>query len=194
MNQSLDEHLKRLNPTGADWADLTEEQQLELRKTWDAVVSDPKNLDCTCPRIGCRNNRNCKFCVGLHRYYGGLADCLRFVDDKISEGVPADKRYNIHGIVLKGQQAQTREEYEAHVASAPPDPERMMALVEEYHRVVRVPKNIACTCPRTDCWYHNNCVKCAALHRYYDGFPDCCKEIHDKIDAAVQAYKQSVES
>lgn len=187
MNKLQAEHFKRLNPTGIEWNDMTDQQKEELRQEWDKVVSQPKNLNCSCPRHGCRNNHNCKFCVSLHRYYGGLADCLRFVDDKWQEELPPEKKYNIHMNIAP--QAQTREEYER-FTSARQDKENVRKEVEEYHRIVHTPENIKCNCPRTDCWYHDNCVKCAALHRYYNGFPNCCQPIGDKIDAAVQAYMQ----
>ena len=196
MNLALNEHLKRLNPTGVDWADMTDAQKDELRKKWDAVVSQPKNLNCTCPRAGCRNNRNCNFCVVTHREDGSLPDCLRYVDDKISEGVPPEKRHNVHALQNPTQKiAVTRDGYERSLAEAmknDPDPEAAAAAarmrVESWHKRVRDPEVNVCRCPRADCWYHGNCVKCIALHRYYDGFPDCCRHIFDKIDAAVQAW------
>ena len=187
MNQTLTEHLKRLNPTGVEWDDMTEQQKEELRMQWDKVVSQPENLACSCPRTGCRNNRNCKFCVSLHRYYDGLADCLRIVDDKLEDGIPYEKRHNLHKYT--SAQATSREDYAAFSAAREPDPVELRKEIDEYHRIVHDPKNIACNCPRTDCWYHNNCVKCIALHRYYDGFPNCCQPIGDKIDEAIQAYK-----
>jgi hypothetical protein len=196
MNQAQSEHLKRLNPTGIQWSDMTEQQQLELRQKWNAVVSDPKNLNCTCPNAPCRNNRNCMFCVSTHRYYGSLPDCLRPVDDKISEGVPPEKRHNIHITMNRRQvHATSRDEYYRVTAAWHKEhPEESAELnkknVAEWHALVRDRKNTACRCSRTDCWYHGNCVKCLALHRYYDGFPACCQDIHDKIDAAAQAYRQ----
>ena len=199
MNLSHIEHLKKMNPTGIDWEDMTEEQKNALREQWQKVVSEPKNLNCTCPRTSCRNNRNCNFCVLTHCYYGSLPDCLRFVDDKISAGVPPEKRHNVHtghnpgqihaanrndyanGLMERGKEFTEEQKAKMRVAAR----ER----VENWHRLVRDPDKNKCSCPRTDCWYHGNCVKCCALHRHYDGFPDCAREIHDKIDAAVQAYK-----
>ena len=194
MNQSLNEHLKKLNPTGIEWEDMTEEQKEALRKQWDAVVSIPKNLTCTCPRTGCRNNHNCAFCCLTHRDYGSLPDCLRIVDDKLSEGVPPEKRHNIHTHMNPNQKfATNRNEYADAVAASSASgqltPEQARKNVEEWHKLVRDPKKTPCSCPHTDCWYHGNCVKCIALHRAYDGFPYCCRPIHDKIDAAVQAYR-----
>ena len=40
MGKFNDAHLAKLNPTGIAWADMTDEQRLELRKSWDRIVSD----------------------------------------------------------------------------------------------------------------------------------------------------------
>ena len=196
MGKIIDDHLKRMNPTGISWTDMTEKQRVELKVTWDAVVSVPENLDCSCPRIGCRNNRNCRNCVALHRYYDGFPDCLRPLDDKIQAGLPPDKKYNMHyKIQSDGNQDGT-------VDKADPDgsrerlikqntPEGRIALADKWAEIVRNPKNTACKCPRTDCWYHGNCVKCVALHRHFEGFPDCVRYIVDEIEAAVEAYSKA---
>lgn len=194
MNQALIEHLKRLNPSGIKWDDMTKQQKEELTEKWNEVASAPKNLNCTCPRHFCENNHNCQFCILTHRYYGSLPDCLRRVDDLISEGIPPEKRHNIHAHMNNNQSiAINREEYARRVSEGvkadPNGKEAGKKRAAEWHALVRDPKNLGCSCPRTDCLFHGNCTKCCAVHRAYDGFPHCCQFIHDKIDAAVQAYR-----
>ena len=199
MNKSREEHLKRLNPTGMKWEEMSEDQQLDLRKKWNEIVSQKKNLACTCPRAYCRNNNNCQFCVTSHRFYGSLPDCLRIVDDKISAEVPYEKRHNVHSSQNRRQKYSINRADYARLVTAwhNANPEQGAALAKRntasWHRIVRDPEIIKCRCPRTDCWYHGNCTKCLALHTYYDGFPHCCKDIYDGIDAAIQAYKQEAE-
>lgn len=194
MNKSRMAFFERINPTGIRWEDMTAEQKEELHDKWDnEVLSHRKNLTCTCPRTFCENNHNCQFCVATHRYYGSLTDCLRIVDDKISEGVPPEKRHNIHASMNQNQAlAIDREEYHKQVAAAvKADPDGIAKgkqRAKEWHDLVRIPENVKCPSPYTDFKYHGNCTKCIALHRYYNGFPYCCWPIWDKIDAAVQAY------
>ena len=72
------------------------------------------------------------------------------------------------------------------------DPERLeqgRRNAKIWHDLVRVPENVRCRCARTDCRFHGNCTKCIALHRHFDGFPSCCESIHDKIAAAILAYR-----
>ena len=199
MGKTNDEHLKRMNPTGIDWKDMTDEQKLELRKVWDAVVSDPKNLYCSCPRTGCRNNHNCQFCVALHRYYDGFSDCFRPLDNKLQAGLPQDKKYNMHYKIQSDGNSKdvvdptdpdgSRERL---VKSAPQD--GIYQVMEKWGAIVRDPANTKCTCPHTDCWYHGNCVKCVALHRHYGGFTYCTRYIVDKIDDIVEEYEKSQEA
>ena len=197
MGRLIDEHLKRMNPTGIEWADLTEQQKLELREQWDAVVSKPENLDCSCLRAGCRNNRNCRHCVALHRYFDGFSRCLEFVSDRLQAEVPQNKKYNMH---YKMQSFDTPEGFIDPTEN--PDvtreklgkidtPEKRLKRTADWEAIVRTPKNTACKCPRTDCWYHGNCVKCVALHRHYEGFPECVRYIVDKVEEAIDAHAQS---
>lgn len=199
MNQLLLEHLKRLNPTGKPWAELSAEEKESLMEEWNLAISTPEGLACSCPRHYCENNHNCKFCIATHRYYGSLPDCLRKVDDAWCEGVPFEKRHNVHVVMNPNQTgAITREEYAERVAEAMSkwDPDEQAAAkqrTKEWHDLVRIPKNVACRCSRTDCVFHGNCTKCIAVHRHYNGFPACFEPIYDKIDAAVQAYKAECE-
>jgi hypothetical protein len=196
MGKTVDEHLKRMNPTGINWDDMTEEQRLELRMVWDAVVSDRKNLYCSCPRTSCRNNHNCQFCVALHRYYDSFSDCFRLIEEKLQEGVPPEKQFS----TSYKMQADGNENIV--VDPADPDgsrqrvlasktPEQMRQVVERWNAIASDPENRKCSCPHTDCWYHGNCVKCVALHRHYGGFTYCTRYIVDMIDDAVEAYEQS---
>ena len=181
MSKTIDDHLKRLNPTGIEWADMTEQQKEDLRDKWNAVASDPENLNCTCPRTFCRNNHNCRNCIALHRYFDGLPDCLRRLEREMQADVPPGKRYTekMNPTGMDG------------AALAKRDPAHAKRVAEEWNDIVKNPKNTACNCPRTDCWYHGNCVKCIALHRSYDGFPNCVRYIVDEIEAVVDAYKQT---
>ncbi|MCL2124537.1 MAG: hypothetical protein FWH33_00930 [Oscillospiraceae bacterium] len=196
MSRVVDEHLKRMNTTGIEWEDMTEEQQIELREKWNAVVSVPANLDCTCANVGCRNNRNCRNCMALHRYYDCLTNCFRDIAEEMQEGVPQKDRFDMHtkmqssGAEFEGVElTDDPDESRARLTQAS-TPETMRKTLAIWDAVVRVPKNTACTCSKTDCWYHGNCVKCAALHRYYKGFPQCVRYIADEIEAAADAYHQ----
>jgi hypothetical protein len=197
MGKTIDEHLAKLNTTGIAWEDMNEEQRLALRKEWDRIVGDPNELYCTCPRTGCRNNRNCMQCVALHRYFDGFPDCLRHLDAKIQEGLPQDRRYNMHYKIQSGGGNDETGLIDPH----DPDGSRerlikareaagmdMVAVMDAWAKIVRNPKNRACTCKHADCWYHGNCVKCIALHRHFEGFPACDRYIVDKIDDIVDAY------
>lgn len=198
MAKTNDAHLAKLNTTGIAWEDMNEEQRLELRKEWDRIVSDPNELYCTCPRTGCRNNRNCLQCVALHRYFDGFPDCLRDFSEKLQEGVPQEHRYNMHYKI----QATGNEDLSHLIDPHDPDGTRerlvkarqasgrdMIAVMDEWAKIVRNPKNRACTCKNADCWYHGNCVKCIALHRHFEGFPACVRYIVDMIDEVVDAYR-----
>ncbi len=195
MNDMLCEALKKMNTTGIPWDEMTEEQKEAQRREWDKIAGDRKNLYCSCPRAHCENNHNCQFCIATHRHYGSLPDCLRLVEDKISEGVPLERRHNIHKNMNPHQtKAISRDDYGAIFANADKitDPVRLEQArknAKEWHDLVRVPENIKCPCKRTDCRFHSNCTKCIALHRYYNTFPKCCEEIHDKIAAALLAYR-----
>ena len=194
MNPLLEEHLKKLNPTGIKWEDMTEDQKETLRREWDQVVGVPRNLTCTCPRSFCENNHNCQFCMATHRSYGSLPDCLRLVDDKLNADVPLEKRHNIHSYMNNNQPvAINREDYHNRIAEAVKhDPNAMEAgrqRAKVWHDLVRNPENVKCRCKKTDCRFHGNCTKCIALHRHFDGFPACCESIHDKIAAAILAYR-----
>ena len=197
MGKVNDDHLKRMNPTGINWADMTEQQKIELKEKWDAVVSIPKNLNCTCPLTGCRNNRNCRYCIALHRYYDCLTNCFRNIVEEMEAGVPQEHRFDQH---TKMQSSGA--EFEFVELTDDPDesrarlqqastPETMRKTLAIWDAVVREPENTACTCTETGCWYHGNCVKCAALHRYYKGFPHCVRYLADEIEAAVSLYKMS---
>jgi hypothetical protein len=197
MGKTNDAHLAKLNTTGIAWKDMNEEQRLALRKEWDRIVSDPNELYCTCPRTGCRNNRNCAQCIALHRYYDGFPDCLRPLADKMQEGVPQERRYNMHykiqsdgtpeGIIDPHDPDGSRERLFKH-AQETQAKYAGVAAADKWAKIVRNPKNRACTCSQTDCWYHGNCVKCIALHRHFEGFPACVRYIVDEIDELVDAY------
>ncbi|NLO48743.1 MAG: hypothetical protein GX111_10550 [Clostridiales bacterium] len=197
MGKTNDAHLAKLNTTGIAWEDMNEEQRLALRKEWDKIVSDPDELYCTCPRTGCRNNHNCVFCVALHRYYDGFPDCLRPLDEKMQEGIPQNRRYNMHlkiqsdgtpeGIIDPHDPDGSRERLFKHAQEANVK-DQGVAAADRWHKIVKNPKNRTCTCSHTDCWYHGNCVKCIALHRHFDGFPACDRYIVDKIDDIVDTY------
>ena len=192
-----DDHLKRLNQAGKDWASMTEEEQIEQREKWDAIVSNPDNLNCTCPRTFCRMNRNCRNCVALNRYYDCLPDCVRDIAEKMQDGIPANKKFDLHskmqasgrppGSIDPTEDANTSRE-RLHKLDTP---ELVRARFANWDSVVKSSKNTACKCPRTDCWYHGNCVKCTALHRYFDGFPECIRYIADGIEEHVKAYNQA---
>ena len=132
--------------------------------------------------------------MATHRSYGSLPDCLRLVDDKLNADVPLEKRHNIHSHMNNNQPvAINREEYHNRIAEAVKnDPDAMEAgrqRAKVWHDLVRNPENVKCRCKMTDCRFHGNCTKCIALHRHFDGFPSCCESIHDKIAAAILAYR-----
>ncbi|MGD9158362.1 MAG: hypothetical protein PVG39_08160 [Desulfobacteraceae bacterium] len=196
MSRTIDDHLKQINPTGIDWIELTEKQQLKVREEWDAVVSDPGNLSCACPNTSCANNRKCKKCIALHRYYDGVPECLRPLVDKVQASVPQEKKYNVHykiqadgalyGIVDPTDPDGSRERL-----MKANTPEKMKKVVEKWAAIIADPENTKCDCPNVDCKYHGNCVKCVALHRYYGGFPHCVRYIIDEIDAIVETHGQA---
>lgn len=196
MNPILLEGLKQMNPTGIPWAEMTEEQKEELRQVWDKVAGERKNLYCSCPRTFCENNHNCRFCVATHRSYGSLPDCLRLVEDKMNEGVPPEKRHNIHKKMNPNQTSapENREAYHNGIAEAiKENPEAAWEAhyqrAKVWHDLVRDPVVMKCPCAKEDCRFHSNCTKCIALHRYYNTFPKCCEEINDNIAACVLAYR-----
>lgn len=196
MGKFNDAHIAKLNPTGISWKDMTEEQRLELRKSWDRIVSDPKELYCTCPRTFCRNNHNCLQCMALHRYYDCFSDCLEFVELGIQEGIPEEKRFpSAYKMQMDGN------EDSGLIDPADPDGSRarliqaaqnnkldLLAVMDRWSKIVRTPKNRACTCKNTDCWYHGNCVKCVALHRHFSGVPACSRYIIDQIEEWTENY------
>ena len=194
MGKSNGEHLKRMNTTGIDWKDLTEEQKTGLKEQWHEVVTNKDNLYCTCPRTFCENNRKCKRCVALHRYYDGFPDCLRPLHDNIQSHLPVEKRYHEGykmleegapaGIVDPLDLDSSRERLQALQAEG-----KMGTPFAKWSEIVTDPANIACKCPQTDCKYHGNCVMCVALHRHYEGAPACLRYLVDNIDAAVEAYE-----
>ena len=195
MGRSNDEHLARLNTLGIPWEEMTEEQKLQQRLEWDKIVSDPKNLECTCGITGCRNNHNCNQCVTLHRYFDGYPNCLRPLEDVLEKGVPQERRYNMHYKIQSAGGNDKTGLVDAH----DPDGSRkrlvqnagrqnMIEVMNTWQKIAQDPKNRACRCKNADCWYHGNCVKCVALHRYYGGFPACDRYIVDMIDEIVDAY------
>lgn len=196
MGRFNDEHLAKLNPTGVAWKDMTEEQRFELQKSWDAIVSDPKELYCTCPRSFCRNNHNCIQCMALHRYYDCFSDCLEPIELGIQEGIPEEKRFpsaykmqmdgnEDSGLVDPSDPDGSRARL---VAAAQKQKFGLYEAMDRWTKIVRNPKNRACTCKNTDCWYHGNCVKCVALHRHFGGVPACSRYIIDQIEEWTDAY------
>lgn len=196
MGRTNDEHLAKMNPTGIPWQEMTEEQRLELKMQWDKVVSDPKELYCTCPRTACRNNHNCIQCMSLHRYYDCLTDCLRFVEEKIDEGIPMERVLNTgykmqndgnedSGLVDEHDQEASRARLVQSMKDGQLD---ILAVMDKWNRIAQNPKNKACRCQNTDCWYHGNCVKCVALHRHYKGVPSCVRYIIDDVEKVADDY------
>ena len=196
MGRTNDEHLAKLNTLGIPWEEMTEEQKLQQRKEWDKIVSDPNELYCTCPRTGCRNNHTCNQCVTLHRFYDGFPDCLRPLDEKMQEGVPAEFRYNMHyKIQSDGNDASIIDPHDPDGSrarlfqmAAKDGVDRGVEVANKWQKIAQDPKNRACRCKNVDCWYHGNCVKCIALHRHFGGFPACDRYIVDMIDEKVDAY------
>jgi len=49
------------------------------------MLSNPKNLKCTCPKVNCEWHGNCEACVAIHRYYKDhLPNCFQqIVNEKI---------------------------------------------------------------------------------------------------------------
>ena len=63
--------------------------------------------------------------------------------------------------------------------------EQKNALRVEWDKVAGDPAQLYCTCPRTGCRNNHNCQFCAALHRYYDGFPDCLRPLDEEMQTGV---------
>ena len=63
----------------------------------------------------------------------------------------------------------------------PANEEELQEEMKKWAEIVADPENLKCTCPVTACEYHGNCLKCVAIHRYYDGFPACLREFADKL-------------
>ncbi|MCQ2406720.1 MAG: hypothetical protein MJ067_05865 [Oscillospiraceae bacterium] len=193
MSRFNDERLKKMNPTGIPWEEMTDEQKNALRDEWDKVAGDPAQLYCTCPRTGCRNNHNCQFCATLHRFYDGFPDCLRPLDEEMQKGVPAEYRYNMHKNIQSDKNDESLidphdpEKTRANLVEAIPK-ENWQGIFDMWGRIVRDPKNRACKCKQGDCRYHGNCVKCIALHRAYGSFPACMNYITDLIEEACDKY------
>ncbi len=195
MGKYNEEHLKKLLTLGIPWEEMTEEQKKQQRKEWDKITGDPNELYCTCPRTGCHNNHNCTQCMTLHRTFDGFPDCLRPIDEKVSEGVPMNRRYNMHykiqgggkgnDLVDEGDPDGSRERILARGQAEGVD---ISDILCAWDKIAKDKKNQACRCTHSDCWYHGNCVKCIALHRHFGGFPDCCAYIMDMIEEKNDAY------
>lgn len=195
MGKTVEENLKKMNTTGIEWDCMTDAQKEALRREWDAIVSDPNELYCTCTRSSCRNNHNCKFCIGLHRYYDGLPDCLRGQLDQLQEELPKEKKYNVHlKIQSDGTPPEAIDPYDAELTRARLGELAKQGLIEDpankWAAIVKNSRNTACTCPHSDCWYHGNCVKCIALHRHFGGYPYCVRYIVDEVDNIIDAYHE----
>ncbi len=196
MGKFNDEHLAKLLTLGIPWDEMTEEQKLQQRKEWDKIVGDPNELYCTCPRTGCRNNHNCTQCVTLHRFYDGFPDCLRPLDAQMQEGVPLERRYNMHfKIQSDGNDPSIIDAHDADLSRArlfqqakKDGFDRGVEVANKWQKIAQDKKNQACRCKNSDCWYHGNCVKCIALHRHFGGFPFCDRYIADQIEEIVDAY------
>ena len=71
--------------------------------------------------------------------------------------------------------------------------EQKNALRDEWDKVAGDPEQLYCTCPRTGCRNNHNCQFCAALHRYYDGFPDCLRPLDEEMQTGVpQEYRYNM--
>ncbi len=71
--------------------------------------------------------------------------------------------------------------------------EQKNALRDEWDKVAGDPAQLYCTCPRTGCRNNHNCQFCAALHRYYDGFPDCLRPLDEEMQKGVpQEYRYNM--
>ena len=200
MSKKNDESLKRMNPTGIKMKDMTEEQKLALRQEWNAVVSVRENLECTCPSTFCRMNHNCRSCIALNRYYGNFSDCLRPLVDEMQAHLPQPEKYNMHAKMQASGRAEglvdptIDPDIMREILHKNDPPGLMLKRFDMWDDVVNNPKNTACKCSNTDCWFHNNCTKCIALHRNYGGFPACYRDIVDEVEAIVEEYKRSAEN
>ena len=49
-----------------------------------AILSDPENLKCPCPKVKCEWHGKCRECVALHRYYKDhVPNCFQqYINDK----------------------------------------------------------------------------------------------------------------
>jgi hypothetical protein len=63
----------------------SKEEHYELVQQLRAIVQDPENLKCTCPKTKCEWHGKCLECVALHRYHKDhMPNCLQQVfNDKI---------------------------------------------------------------------------------------------------------------
>lgn len=197
MGKANDAHLARMNTLNIPWDEMTDAQKLEQRKAWDKIVSDPANLYCTCPRTSCRNNHNCAQCITLHRYYDCLTDCLTPFEEALNEGIPQECWYNTalkmqsdgnedSGCIIENDPEQSRANLAKSMESGKLD---ILAVMDKWDKISKNPKNRACRCKNADCWYHGNCVKCIALHRYYKGVPACVRHVINTVEEAADQYR-----
>ena len=67
--------------------------------------------------------------------------------------------------------------------------EQFYDLIQKIRAVADDGENLKCSCPKTKCEWHGNCMKCVAIHRYYgEHIPNCLQcIINDKIKALAGA-------
>lgn len=63
--------------------------------------------------------------------------------------------------------------------------EQKLQQKKEWDKIVSDPNELYCTCPRTGCRNNHNCLQCVALHRYFDGFPDCLRPVDEEMQKGV---------
>jgi len=66
---------------------ITKEEYYENIKKIRAVLKDPENLKCTCPKTKCEWHGNCRKCVAQHRFFKShIPTCMQAVfNEKIKD-------------------------------------------------------------------------------------------------------------
>jgi hypothetical protein len=63
----------------------SKEEHYGLVRQLRAIVQDPENLKCTCPKTKCEWHGKCLECVALHRYHKDhMPNCLQQVFKEVS--------------------------------------------------------------------------------------------------------------
>ena len=69
------------------------------------------------------------------------------------------------------------------------DRDQFVEVVKEIRAMLASDSEAMCSCPKTKCEWHGNCVACVRIHRHYaDHVPNCLQLIlKEKVEAIARA-------